>query len=297
MQQRRRNRKRYLRRRRQKRLAALVLIAVVGLVVYACLHKSEPEPETPVTDTTPPATTQAPTEPEPVLQVFAREHGLTLDQWPIELIEQMQINPEIEEFVLNYPLKKDASPHIDLSEHLHSDKVPMLWQWDERWGYLEYSNNLMGMSGCGPTCLSMVCLYLLDDPTYTPKYIAEFAKENGYVSKGHGSAWTLISKGGEKLGLEITEIALVKKRIANNLEAGNPIICIMGPGLFTTSSHYIVLTEYADGFVKVNDPYSPSKSAQQWNLDEIMPQIRNLWVCSVPAAQNGETEGTVPSAQ
>lgn len=293
----RRRKRRNARRRQQKRLAALILIAVVGLVVYACLHKSESEPDTPVTDPTPPTTLEIPTEPEPVLEVFAREHNLTLDQWPVELIALMETNPEIEEFVLNYPLKKDAAPEIDLSEHLHSDKVPLLWQWDERWGYLEYSDNLMGLSGCGPTCLSMVCLYLLNDPTYTPEYIAAFSQENGYVSRGNGSAWTLISKGGKQLGLEITEIPLVKKRIANNLEAGNPIICIMGPGLFTTSSHYIVLTEYADGYVKVNDPYSPSKSAQLWNLDEVMTQIRNLWVCSTPSVPNNETEGTVPTGQ
>lgn len=293
----RRKRRRYARRRQQKRLFILILIAVVGLVVYACMHRNESEPDTPATDPVPSTTLEIPTEPEPVLEVFAREHNLTLDQWPEKLIKRMEGNPEIEEFVLNYPLKKDATPEIDLREHLGSEQVPLLLQWDERWGYIDYAGSVMGLSGCGPTCLSMVCIHLLKDAKYTPQYIAAFAKENGYVSKGNGSAWTLISKGGKKLGLEITEIPLVKKRIANNLAAGNPIICIVGPGIFTDTSHYIVLTEYADGYVKINDPFSPSKSAQLWKLDEVMTQIRNLWVCSAPSVQKDDTQGTVPAGQ
>ena len=157
--------------------------------------------------------------------------------------------------------------------------MPLLLQWDERWGYGEYAGELMGLSGCGPTCLSMVCIQLLQDASYTPQYVAVFALENGYAVKGNGSAWSLISEGGKKLGLDVTEIPLDEGRIIRNLEVGNPIICVMGPGDFTTSGHFIVLTEYADGYVKVNDPNSPTRSQKPWKLTDIMPQMNNLWVC------------------
>ena len=137
----------------------------------------------------------------------------------------------------------------------------------------------MGLSGCGPTCLSMVCLYLLDDPIYTPQYVAEFAKENGYSGDGNGSAWTLISKGGVELGLDVTEIPLDENRIIRNLEVGNPIICVVGPGDFTSTGHFIIMTGYEDGFVSVNDPNSNARSEQLWDLKAVMSQIRNLWVC------------------
>ncbi len=77
----------------------------------------------------------------------------------------------------------------------------------------------------------------------------------------------------------MTEIPLDEGRIIRNLEVGNPIICVMGPGDFTTSGHFIVLTQYADGYVKVNDPNSPIRSQKQWKLTDIMPQMNNLWVC------------------
>ena len=215
----------------------------------------------------------------PLIREFALENNILITQWPKELVALLDKNPETKDFVLNYPLKKDASPEIDLSECIDTDDVPLLFQWDQRWSYDQYAGELMGLSGCGPTCLSMVCLYLLDDPIYTPQYVAEFAKENGYSVDGNGSAWTLISKGGIELGLDVTEIPLDENRIVRNLEVGNPIICVVGPGDFTSTGHFIIMTGYEDGCVSVNDPNSNTRSEQLWDLKSVMSQIRNLWVC------------------
>ena len=245
-------------RRWLRRIVGLVLVLAVAVSIYGYYRYSTTNP---------------------TVREFAKQNGLSLSEWPEELLDLLEKNPEAQEFVLNYPIRKDLNPEIDLTEYLDGNDVPLLLQWDERWGYSEYAGELMGLSGCGPTCLSMVCLYLLDDASYTPQYIAQFATENGYSVSGNGSSWTLISEGGEKLGLDITEIPLDENRIIRNLEVGNPIICVMGPGFFTSTGHFIVMTEYEDGYVKVNDPNSPNRSEQAWKLIEVMEQIRNLWVC------------------
>ena len=214
-----------------------------------------------------------------LIRNFAKENNLSISEWPDELIELLDKNPETKDFVLNYPLKKNVTMEVDLSEYKDCDSVPLFMQWDERWGYNKYAGELMGISGCGPTCLSMVSVYLLNNTDYTPQYIAEFAETNGYSVPGNGSSWTLISNGGEELGLDITEIPLVEKRIIDNLEVGNPIICVMGPGDFTSTGHFIVITDYEDGKVKINDPNSKSRSEKLWELSNVMGQIRNLWVC------------------
>lgn len=214
-----------------------------------------------------------------MIAAFAKENDLSLDAWPEKLIELLERNPDTKDFVLNYPLKKDLTPPVDLSAYKNSQAVPLFLQWDERWGYTQYGNEVMGLSGCGPTCLSMVCVYLLNDPKYTPRYVADFAQRRGYCVPGSGSAWSLIFKGGEELGLKVTEIPLDENRIIRNLQAGNPIICVMGPGDFTTSGHFIVLTGYTDGKLQVNDPNSPTRSEKLWDFDDIKGQIRNLWVC------------------
>lgn len=198
---------------------------------------------------------------------------------PEELRELLAKNPDTKEFVLNYSLKKNQNFDIDLTEYENSDSVPLFFQWDERWGYTQYGSNVMGLTGCGPTCLSMVCVFLLKDATYTPRYVADFAEENGYCVSGSGSAWTLISEGGEILGLDVTEIPLDENRIMKNLKQGNPIICIMGPGDFTATGHFIVLTGCEDGKFKVNDPNSKINSEQLWAYEDIKGQIKNLWVC------------------
>ncbi len=261
-------------------VAMLVLIAVIAVLVLPKQRSSassdlgilKPTGSQGPTDATLSGTNE-------MIAAFAKAHDLSLDAWPEELIELLEKNPDTKDFVLNYPLKKDLRPSIDLSAYKSSKSVPLLFQWDERWGYTKYGNEIMGLSGCGPTCLSMVCIYLLNDAKYTPRYVADFAQKNGYCVPGSGSAWTLISKGGEELGLDVTEIPLDENRIIRNLEAGNPVICVMGPGDFTTTGHFIVLTGYVDGKIKVNDPNSPTRSEMLWDFDDIKGQIRNLWAC------------------
>ncbi len=212
---------------------------------------------------------------------FAKNRNIPLSQFTAGLAALSEKHPEAMEFVYQYPTKKNYAPEFDLSGVENSEKMPLFIQWDERWGYTEYAGNLMGLSGCGPTCLSMVCVYLLKDSKYDPKYVAQFSEANKYCTKGNGSNWTLISRGGVQLGLNVQELPLSANLIKRNLEAGNPVICVVGPGDFTSTGHYIVLTEYIDGKVRVNDPNSRVRSAKLWELDPILPQIRNLWACSV----------------
>ena len=217
-----------------------------------------------------------------IIDAFAKENGLQRTAWPKELIELLENNPDTEEFVLYYPVKKDQNFEIDLSEYKDTDSVPLLLQWDERWGYTIYGSNVMGLTGCGPTCLSMVLVHLLQDATYTPRYVADFAEDNNYYAKGSGSKWALISEGGETLGLDVTELPLDENRMKKNLELGNPIICIMGPGDFTVAGHFIVLRGLEDGKFIVNDPNSRKNSERLWSYEEISGQIKNLWACRVP---------------
>ena len=196
-----------------------------------------------------------------------------------ELKAAVNKNPELKDFVKNYDKYKDKEFKIDLSKEAGSGEVPLLMQWDKRWGYDIYAGEPFALSGCGPTCLSMVCLKVLEDEKYTPSYIAEFAENNGYSLNESGSYWTLVSEGGVKLGLDVVEIPNVEQRIIDNLNVGNPIICIMGPGDFTENGHFVVMTEYVDGKIKINDPYRKSNSEKLWDFEEIIGQIQNLWVC------------------
>ncbi len=214
---------------------------------------------------------------EQLVYAYAQEHGLSYGDYPKELIALLERNPETSTFVLEYPEKKDLRVEIDLSEYNGIDTVPLFMQWDQRWGYLQYGDNVAGLTACGPVCLSMAAYYVTGDPDMSPDKIMDFAVRNGYCIPGNGTAWALISEGGEKLGLDVTELPLHKQTMINCLEDGWPIICIMGPGDFTTTGHFIVLTGVEGNAFRVNDPNSYARSEQLWTYEQIDEQILNLW--------------------
>ena len=200
--------------------------------------------------------------------------------YPEKLVELAGKNEEAIPFVYHYPEYKDTTWEIDLSLEAQQDTVPLLIQWDERWGYTPYGDGLLGYTGCGPTCLSMVALYFLNDASYTPLKIAQFAEEQGYYVPGSGSSWTLISDGCEQLGLHAREISLTESSLKAELDAGHPIIIVVGPGDFTDSGHFLVITGYDSTGFTINDCNSRENSARTWSFDTLSGQIKNLWAIS-----------------
>lgn len=198
------------------------------------------------------------------------------DEYPEILLESLINNPDMLDFVLDYP-DKLGNTYSDSVGDIKDGEVPLLLQWDKRWGYARYGGSSIAISGCGPTALSMVIVSLTKDKSMTPYKVAKFAEDNGYYSDATGTAWSLMSEGARKLGVESRELPLSKTVIFNALENGHPIICSMRPGDFTKSGHYIVLAGIKDGKIKVNDPNSKERSDKLWDYEKIEGQIKNLW--------------------
>ena len=129
------------------------------------------------------------------IQRYAKANGISMDQYPEELLSLYERNNETETFVEEYPLKKEEEPEIDLSDLSSASEVPLLLQWDQRWGYHRYAGEVMGLSGCGPTALSMVAIFMTGDITKNPRWVADFASQNGYAVDGSGTAWSLMLEG------------------------------------------------------------------------------------------------------
>ena len=199
-------------------------------------------------------------------------------QYPQALLTLYERNPDARSFVEHYPEKKGKTFPIDLHEYQECSTGPLLMQWDERWGYSTYAGELFGLSGCGPTCLSMVAIYLTGDTAMDPLWMGEFSTYGGYSYNGQGTMWSQMDEGAHELGLNAEVLPLDETRVIENLKAGNPIICIMGPGDFTGSGHFIVLTGYENGEITVNDPNSFRNSERSWSYAEIAGQVQNLWV-------------------
>ncbi len=202
-------------------------------------------------------------------------HG---DKYGEKLAELLEINEEAADYVKCYPERETykAQP-IDLAQELQSGGVPLLMQWDKRWGYDAYGDSMIGLSGCGPVCLTMAYLYLTGDTGMTPREMAAFAYDNGYYAQDAGTQWSLWTEGARKLGLTGTELSLDESVMKQALDAGGLIICSMGPGDFTKQGHFILIRGYDENGFYVNDPNRRSNSSRQWDFDTLRSQMLNLW--------------------
>ena len=119
-----------------------------------------------------------------------REVMANKDQYPEQLIELLQNNEETVDFVFDYPEKKDTAPADTVGEVVQG-QIPLLLQWDERWGYALYADDMIAVNGCGPTAIAMVAAGLTGDNTVTPYKVAQFSAGNGYYAGDSGTSWTL----------------------------------------------------------------------------------------------------------
>lgn len=200
------------------------------------------------------------------------------DDYPDSLKELYENNEETEDFVKDYFQEKDKKHEINLSDEVEYGKIPLFLQWDKRWGYENYGSDIMAVTGCGPTCLSMVLCGLRGDTKWDPLSVAKVAEENGYYVEGAGSSWSLMSEGAQLFGLTSLEVSFDEDSIRGELQEGHPIICVMGPGTFTTTGHFIVLSGMDEnGQILVRDPNSRKRSKVAWDLQTLMGQMQNLW--------------------
>ena len=205
----------------------------------------------------------------------ATEHG-----YPTNVIELLDKNVETVDFVADYEKKKDK-PYADtIGKDLSQGGIPELLQWDERWGYAPYGTSIVAASGCGPTCMAMVAAGLNQDASITPAKVAAYGTEHGYVDEENNTYWRFMDEAGANWKLNSTAGLLSEEQVALELSQGHPIICSVGPGDFTKIGHFIVLTGYENGNVKVNDPFSIKNSKATWVFANIKDQIKAMWVFS-----------------
>lgn len=183
-------------------------------------------------------------------------------------------------FYNDFPDKRNVSPANNVGA-LVEGEIPFMLQWDERWGYSEFGDNIIGCAGCGPTCLSMIISGLTGDNTVTPYVVGKYIDENGYYTYGEGTAWSAMTDVASHFGIQAENISNVRDYVYESLEDGHPIICSVGPGSFTTGGHFIVLAGLKDGKIIINDPNSIENSKKLWDLDEFQDEISNMWSYSL----------------
>lgn len=270
-------RRRSLHRRARRTVIFCVMALAATLWAVGLPGRREPAPAPTVKATASPAATPLTDE-----NADARRADILQDTsgtWPESLQALLERHPDALEFVEGYPDHKDDAPAETIGDVVQG-QFPLLLQWDARWGYVRYGDDLLAVTGCGPTCLAMAAAGLTGDNAITPAAVAEQAQRDGYWVDGVTS-WGLMTDGCRAWGLVSEELPLTESAVTGALEEGRPIICSVRPGDFTTTGHFILLAGLEEEGIRVNDPNSPQNSGRLWPYDELEPQIRNLWAFSL----------------
>lgn len=272
------------RRRRRQLQRRLILSGIVFVIVllfascaYRCTKKADAREAARTEKAKIEAEEKEETEQERIERVRreAQEAG-----YPDEIIELLSKNPETVGFVEDYGTKKDG-PVKETVGDIAQGEIPYLYQWDEGWGYSSYGTSTIAVSGCGPTCMSMIISGLTGDNTVTPLKTVAYSEQYGHVTAENDTTWAFMKEVAWSYGLSSWDVGLDESIVAAELAQGHPVVCALGPGDFTQNGHFIVLAGYDNGNVSVHDPFSKVNSEKTWAYADIMPQIRAIWAYSL----------------
>ena len=172
-------------------------------------------------------------------------------------------------------------------------------QTDSRWGSWPYSNKdektNIARSGCGPTAMAMV-IATWKDPSVTPVTTCQWALNKGYKATGNGTYHSYFVPQAAAYGITCERVnttslqymydsqaAAYHQKAWDAVNEGHIVICLMGPGNWTSGGHYIVWYSNDDsGNVYINDPASTKSTRLKNTFTLLKSQVRYYWICKVP---------------
>ena len=85
-----------------------------------------------------------------------------IDTYPEDVIKLLYSNRETLDFVLSRDNFQKPAFLINVDEECGDGKIPRLQQWDPKWGWREYGNNVIAINGCGLQRCLWLYLVLLE---------------------------------------------------------------------------------------------------------------------------------------
>ncbi|MDY3927411.1 MAG: C39 family peptidase [Anaerotignum sp.] len=179
-------------------------------------------------------------------------------------------------------------------------------QTDKRWAGNDYSaggdGSTIGNAGCGPTSAAMV-IATWKDRSITPASTAAWSKVHGYKAPNQGTYYSYFAPQMAKFGIRCQQLNFTNLRNLNKLEAavyhekalravqrGDMVICCMGPGLWTTSGHFILWWNVTGDMVHINDSASNRADRELAQLERLQREVKYYFVCEKPEATEEDEE-------
>lgn len=190
---------------------------------------------------------------------------------PIQLIQQTKSQTTF---------AAEANQKIQQS---HSGQAPLILQTDETWANTPYGSgngeNTLAKNGCALASLAMVLSYW-QHRNVPPTEILDWAQNNYYIADA-GTAWTIFPAFGTHFGLICQELGNNLSAAQEYLDQGIPVVVSVKAGDFTNDGHIMVLRDWTDAGISVNDPNDDAAKQHYQKIyapDTIANQAINYWV-------------------
>lgn len=188
----------------------------------------------------------------------------------------------LEDASINYVASVPDSEHkaLEYSDAAEQGTFPFVYTWDTRWGYVEFANSLMGVTGSGPCALFMARAGLLGTADMQPATIAEKISEAEGTDETLGTSATYFEAHAQDFGLSIKEYTVSSDNIYLALTEGTrtAVLIQLKEQFSSPYAHWALLTgPNEDGSITLHDPLSEQASTHSWALGTIAAQADVLY--------------------
>lgn len=178
--------------------------------------------------------------------------------------------------------KSSAKAYGDGTE---KGSYPLLYDWDTRWGYVSYAGSVMGVTGSGPTSLSMAYMGLTGKSDQTPSALAKLATSGKYTDKQTGTTAKFFTEVGAKIGLTVNQYTASASNVSLVLGNGGVAIVELKAGFTTPYAHWaLVMSANDDGSVSMYDPDSTSASTHTWAAGTIAANASDMYALTTSSS-------------
>ena len=285
-------------------VAAIAILVVIILGISSCVHGCSSKQETPEVnenDSRVAAGVSA-----DLTQQFTtaldRDEQLSwiaanADKYSDTAMLELALNePAAIDFVASYPAS-------DKTAELYGDSVtagsaPQLYDWDKRWGNVDYAGSALGVTGSGPTALSMAYMGITGSTDKTAADIAGLVTSNGLATGDSYMDGGFLENHAADLNLTCKTYEPSADNLLTVLDAGTYIMIEAKAGTLTSETHWVLLvTENSDTSVVVYDPTSTEVSSVSWTASKLASSCSTLYSLTSATKDDGSSSSTTKSSK
>ena len=127
----------------------------------------------------------------------------------------------------------------------------------------------------------------------SPVEMADWSAANGHYARQSGSYHGLIPGSLSAFGLQVESVTdRTADHVRELLKNNHVLVALMGRGALTQNGHFIIIAQLSpSGNVYIADPASYENSTKEWDLQQLMDELKKSYDSGGPlwAVSLGET--------